>query len=724
MQFFKLNLFLCFLMYTGLSAMNVNIPLPQRYENAVVMLTILSTQLEQKVRLPSNQPLYPQYKKFLSAYQEFQDKAAGITGNFSPKEDFVKSVELLVQQGYRLVFQMSQSTDDLDARQLDRLLADFLTKLNHNRAKCAGSYQAALIAASNRGFKVSESVVQAYSEVCDLIAKEAQWLDTAKALCAPADLVSLSINDHSDAIEKEVKKFVEEVCGMAATFKQRKNVCAIECAGCATCGKSQASLLCGRCKKVFYCNSECQRKNWPEHKIVCGHSVPPKPIIATVTSSEAEKVAVIEPMQLPAASIQINTDHEKSAVLTPKISAKTVQGPTKQHSQKVRPVKERHKQVKKIDKCTSGVAPVQEAVALQQQVDQSSVRPDSTTVVLSAESAVVAEVKQSAPSSPTQTELSSPLAVHKKKKPLAPKLQQQDMPVKKAVTNVLVQKVKQVEMHGCQQEKRVQQSPRVDTHFKSQQRQIEEQQKILKSHEQELQEKEEKIAALERQVAALKDPAPFVLVNKCLNKKKDTRELTPEQLVERLRNKLKAELPQQRPCSLVEEDFKHHRCIIIDDPSNFLKLYLVKRGATYDLGCKNFSGCEKNVAVWFTDPVEAFIKQESFKVDAGKRYAKGKQERLRKLQIHRFSSAADTYISECGFQSVIHDNSGKPTIRVEMPCLVCYTNNKLVEKSLIVYLINSNNKCYHRNIEPICHAHGDYSTLLTILENMQKSRDK
>jgi hypothetical protein len=39
--------------------------------------------------------------------------------------------------------------------------------------------------------------------------------------------------------------------------------------GCHTCGAPGEGLRCGRCPFVFYCNSICQRKDWPTHKKVC-----------------------------------------------------------------------------------------------------------------------------------------------------------------------------------------------------------------------------------------------------------------------------------------------------------------------------------------------------------------------------------------------------------------------------------------------------------------------
>lgn len=38
---------------------------------------------------------------------------------------------------------------------------------------------------------------------------------------------------------------------------------------CAACGKEDVHNRCGVCKKSYYCGGECQKKDWPKHKVSC-----------------------------------------------------------------------------------------------------------------------------------------------------------------------------------------------------------------------------------------------------------------------------------------------------------------------------------------------------------------------------------------------------------------------------------------------------------------------
>jgi hypothetical protein len=43
---------------------------------------------------------------------------------------------------------------------------------------------------------------------------------------------------------------------------------------CVNCNKIGKADLCGRCKKVRYCNAECQKSNWEVHKTYCSSEPP------------------------------------------------------------------------------------------------------------------------------------------------------------------------------------------------------------------------------------------------------------------------------------------------------------------------------------------------------------------------------------------------------------------------------------------------------------------
>ena len=39
---------------------------------------------------------------------------------------------------------------------------------------------------------------------------------------------------------------------------------------CAVCAKQNVNKRCGKCQSVYYCDIDCQRKHWPEHRGECG----------------------------------------------------------------------------------------------------------------------------------------------------------------------------------------------------------------------------------------------------------------------------------------------------------------------------------------------------------------------------------------------------------------------------------------------------------------------
>jgi len=58
---------------------------------------------------------------------------------------------------------------------------------------------------------------------------------------------------------------------------------------CTACGANlKQAQRCSRCKKVFYCDSACQRKHWPKHKATCQVVAPP------AASAQSEPTAPVQ----------------------------------------------------------------------------------------------------------------------------------------------------------------------------------------------------------------------------------------------------------------------------------------------------------------------------------------------------------------------------------------------------------------------------------------------
>lgn len=56
------------------------------------------------------------------------------------------------------------------------------------------------------------------------------------------------------------------------TFQEKmdSHVYRLKCSGCNKYEEPELKLKrCNRCKDAFYCNQECQAKDWPEHKKIC-----------------------------------------------------------------------------------------------------------------------------------------------------------------------------------------------------------------------------------------------------------------------------------------------------------------------------------------------------------------------------------------------------------------------------------------------------------------------
>ena len=76
----------------------------------------------------------------------------------------------------------------------------------------------------------------------------------------------------------------------AAALTERAAVAAVvaEHQPCGWCGRMAVhrAKFCGRCKMVWYCNEECQRAAWREHRPHC-HAKPEAPAAASSVSNAA-----------------------------------------------------------------------------------------------------------------------------------------------------------------------------------------------------------------------------------------------------------------------------------------------------------------------------------------------------------------------------------------------------------------------------------------------------
>ena len=103
---------------------------------------------------------------------------------------------------------------------------------------------------------VTESL---WGEALDTGALRVEWL-TAQEAASASQLqfsLDLTLNPTRAAAEGGGS------AGVAVSFREK--VLNHECAKCSkSCRK-----LCSRCKQVAYCNEECQRNHWREHKSVC-----------------------------------------------------------------------------------------------------------------------------------------------------------------------------------------------------------------------------------------------------------------------------------------------------------------------------------------------------------------------------------------------------------------------------------------------------------------------
>lgn len=64
---------------------------------------------------------------------------------------------------------------------------------------------------------------------------------------------------------ESVGDFASNMARMTESQPENKK---LGCAGCGGPGKPKL-LVCGACKKISYCSSECQKEDWKKHKSVC-----------------------------------------------------------------------------------------------------------------------------------------------------------------------------------------------------------------------------------------------------------------------------------------------------------------------------------------------------------------------------------------------------------------------------------------------------------------------
>ncbi|GMF15304.1 unnamed protein product [Phytophthora lilii] len=104
---------------------------------------------------------------------------------------------------------------------------------------------------------------------------------------------------------------------------------------CHACGAAAAKSRCGGCRRVFFCNRDCQRRSWPSHRPDCLHipsnsiqcvGIPGAAAAAVATSPPKSVRVVAEPVQvveIPAAAAAAAPQEQEQQQQQPKPQKKS-----------------------------------------------------------------------------------------------------------------------------------------------------------------------------------------------------------------------------------------------------------------------------------------------------------------------------------------------------------------------------------------------------------------
>ena len=89
--------------------------------------------------------------------------------------------------------------------------------------------------------------------------------NTARKLASESEMKAILEKASLDLLKSASRQGLKESSILRSDIKQ-------EVAICATCGGKNATARCGKCKIVKYCGPDCQKANWPQHKLECTKS--------------------------------------------------------------------------------------------------------------------------------------------------------------------------------------------------------------------------------------------------------------------------------------------------------------------------------------------------------------------------------------------------------------------------------------------------------------------